>query len=109
MSEHTMHLRKVYFDLFLRGEKTVELRLLDEKRKKIQLGDTIRFICNENENESFVMTVWGLVIAKTFNELLEIIPATKCGFPDAETAVQTIEQFCPADKQDGVLGIVLRF
>ncbi|MBO7509450.1 MAG: ASCH domain-containing protein [Alphaproteobacteria bacterium] len=109
MAEHTMHLKRTYFDLFLQGKKTVELRLLDEKRKKIQLGDTIRFICNENENESFIMTVIGLVVAKTFNELLEIIPVTKCGFPDTETAVQTIEQFCPSDKQDGVLGIVLRF
>ena len=109
MSEHTMHLKRTYFDLFLRGQKTVELRLFDEKRKKIQLGDTIRFICNENEDESFVMKVKGLVVAKTFNELLEIVPATKCGFPDAETAVQTIEQFCPADKQDGVLGIILEF
>ncbi len=109
MAEHTMHLRRTYFDLFLHGEKTVELRLLDEKRKKIQLGDTIRFICNENEDESFVMKVKGLVVTKTFNELLAIIPATKCGFPDVETAVQTIEQFCPSDKQDGVLGIILEF
>ena len=109
MAEHTMHLKKIYFNLFLHGKKTVELRLLDEKRKKIQLGDTIRFICNENENESFVMKVKGLVATKTFNELLEIVPATKCGFPDAEIAVQTIEQFCSSDKQDGVLGIVLEF
>ena len=98
MIEHTMHLKKIYFDMFLRGTKTIELRLLDEKRKKIQLGDAIRFICNENESESFVMRVSGLVCA-----------VTKCGFPDTDTAIRIIDQFCPSDKQDGVLGIVLKF
>lgn len=34
MIEHTMHLKRIYFDMFLRGTKTIELRLLDEKRKK---------------------------------------------------------------------------
>ena len=109
MIEHTMHLKKIYFDMFLRGTKTIELRLLDEKRKKVQLGDAIRFICNENESESFVMKVSGLVCAKTFKELFDIIPVTKCGFPDTDTAIRIIDQFCPSDKQDGVLGIVLKF
>ena len=109
MIEHTMHLKKIYFDMFLHGVKTIELRLLDEKRKKIQFGDAIRFICNENESESFVMNVCGLVYAKTFKELFDIIPVTKCGFSDADVAIRSIEQFWPADKQDGVLGIVLNF
>lgn len=109
MVEHSMHLKKNYFDLILNGQKTIELRLLDEKRKKIQLGDTIRFICDDNESDSFVMTVVGLVSAKTFKKLFEIIPVAKCGFPDTSTAIKTLEQFWPMDKQDGVLGIVLSF
>jgi ASC-1-like (ASCH) protein len=40
-----MHVEEVYFHLLERGEKTVELRLNDKKRQKINVGDKIQFIC----------------------------------------------------------------
>ncbi len=40
---HNLNLQDKYFDFIKTGTKRIELRLFDEKRQKIQLGDTIEF------------------------------------------------------------------
>lgn len=40
---HEMKLQPKYFDYILNGTKRIEIRLNDEKRKKIKLGDKINF------------------------------------------------------------------
>ena len=41
---HKMKLRPKYFDCIKNGTKRIELRLNDEKRSIIQLGDEIEFL-----------------------------------------------------------------
>ena len=41
--EHTLKLKPKYFNYINEGTKRIELRLYDEKRKKINIGDTIVF------------------------------------------------------------------
>lgn len=41
--EHIMNLNKQPFDMIKKGRKNIELRLFDEKRRKIQIGDYIVF------------------------------------------------------------------
>ncbi|MBQ2255674.1 MAG: DUF3850 domain-containing protein, partial [Clostridia bacterium] len=41
---HYMKLRPHPFAMIKSGKKTIELRLLDEKRRQIALGDTLIFI-----------------------------------------------------------------
>ena len=41
--EHILKLKPKYFNYINRGTKRIELRLYDEKRKKINIGDTIIF------------------------------------------------------------------
>ena len=41
---HEMKLQPKYFDYILNGTKRIEIRLNDEKRKKIKLGDKIKFL-----------------------------------------------------------------
>ena len=41
---HRMHLHKEPFLQIAEGKKTIELRLNDEKRRKINVGDEIVFI-----------------------------------------------------------------
>lgn len=48
---HEMKLRNIPFEKIKTKEKTIELRLLDKKRSKIRIGDTIRFSLVENNNE----------------------------------------------------------
>lgn len=40
---HNMTLKQPYFDLIKTGKKTIELRLYDDKRRKININDTITF------------------------------------------------------------------
>ena len=40
---HYMNLNPQPFEMIAQGKKTIELRLLDEKRKKIAAGDVLIF------------------------------------------------------------------
>ena len=48
--EHEMKLQPEYYNFILNGTKRIELRLLDEKRSKIKIGDTIKFVNIENNS-----------------------------------------------------------
>lgn len=104
---HNMSLKEKYFNLIIKGEKTIELRLFDDKRQKIQIGDKIKFM---NNDISFEVNVIGLVRAQTFKELFNIIPVTRCGFTSEEDALFIMEQFYSKEMQrkNGVIGIVVK-
>lgn len=63
---HEMKLRNIPFEKIKTKEKTIELRLLDKKRSKIRIGDTIRFSLVENNNESINTKVINLYFADSF-------------------------------------------
>lgn len=82
---HEMRLRKKPFDKIKTKEKTIELRLLDKKRKKIQIGDTIRFSLASCNDEYIDTKVVNLYYADSFSELFKEIPLNKCGAEDGDT------------------------
>lgn len=45
---HTMNLAPAPMQMMRSGQKTIELRLYDEKRQRISIGDTIEFANTEN-------------------------------------------------------------
>ena len=47
---HNMNLSPVPFEMIKSGQKTIELRLNDEKRQRIKTGDTIIFSNTESIN-----------------------------------------------------------
>ena len=47
---HYMNLVPSAFEKISDGSKTIELRLNDEKRQRINAGDTVVFNCNENSD-----------------------------------------------------------
>lgn len=65
-----MHLRDDMFYAIKEGTKTVEVRLFDEKRKLIDIGDYIEFIKMDN-TEHIKKRVVDLRIKRTFKELFE--------------------------------------
>lgn len=69
MNIHEMNLQPRFYDYIKNGTKRIELRLFDEKRQKIQLGDIIEF--SASENESLKTEVVGILRYKTFAELFE--------------------------------------
>ena len=53
------------------GQKTIELRLYDEKRQSIHIGDHIRFTNTEDASQTTLCEVVGLHVFKDFRELYE--------------------------------------
>ncbi|MFS1516265.1 ASCH domain-containing protein [Bacillus sp. SCS-151] len=71
---HRMGLYKVYLQAIKDGNKTVEVRLNDQKRRNIKIGDTIEFVSVPEADESLRVNVTGLKNYHTFKDMYEDIP-----------------------------------
>ena len=80
MTCHSMTLRREYFDAMESGRKTVEMRLLDEKRRKLRVGDRIEFFCEGKEGARLETQVLGLYGYPGFYKLAEDFEARSLGF-----------------------------
>lgn len=69
MKLHKMNLQPKYYDFIKDGTKRIELRLYDEKRQKIKLGDEIEF--SKSETEKFNAKVVGLIRYQSFEDLFK--------------------------------------
>ena len=106
---HYMKLQPQPFSMIRSGKKTYELRLLDEKRRKIAPGDTLVFT-NTESGEQLFCSVKKLHIFVSFEELYRALPLDRCGYlpeelfraspADMEAYYSTEEQ-----KMHGVVGI----
>ena len=99
--EHLMKLDREPFSMIEEGTKTIELRLYDEKRKKIKVGDIIRFENDEME-ETLRVTVEDLYIFDDFRQLYEELPLLECGYTEEniDTADPSdMNEYYPADRQ----------
>ncbi|MBS3139707.1 ASCH domain-containing protein [Candidatus Woesearchaeota archaeon] len=109
---HVMKLKEKPFDKIKAGIKTVEIRLLDEKRKLLQINDTITFLKLPDLKEKVQVKIRGLLMFKTFKELLGIIPLTGLGCPvnydTAEFINSMYAYYTPEqEKNYGILAIVI--
>lgn len=89
------------------GTKVIELRLFDEKRQTIKIGDIIKFHNSSDENDNFEAIVIKLHRAENFENLCGIISPLQAGFENKETLITVLKEFYPLAKQNinGVLGI----
>ena len=78
---HYMKLNGLPFEKIKDGSKTIELRLYDEKRQKIKVGDKICFSCKA---DTVTATVKALHIFRNFEELYAVLPLDKCGYASDE-------------------------
>ena len=107
--EHIMKLQSDYYNFILNGTKRIEIRLFDEKRQKIKIGDTIKFLKEPELNESFNAKVVDLLRYKSFEDMFKdydiSILADKS--MTKEELITVLEQFYTKEKQEiyGVLGI----
>ena len=108
MTEHTMRLRREPFEKIAAGRKTVELRLYDEKRQQIRVGDRIRFTC---EGAEICTEVLALHRFDSFDALYAALHTTACGYGEGETASpKDMEAYYSPEQQAkyGVVGIRVR-
>lgn len=109
---HTMRLSPTPFARMAAGQKTIELRLYDEKRRKIAVGDAVRFFptagCGQIDARAAALHRFA-----DFDALYGALPLDQCGYsaaecpsahPDDMAAYYTAEQFA----RYGVVGIALR-
>ena len=107
--EHEMKLQPEYYNFILNGTKRIEIRLFDEKRQQIKIGDTIKFLKEPDLNESFNVKVIGLLRYNTFEDMFKDfdISILSDNSMTKEKLIDVLEQFYPKEKQEkyGVLGI----
>lgn len=92
MKNHYMSLYPIPFKKIKDGIKTIEMRLYDEKRQDIKIGDTITFVNTIDENERMVVNVLDLYVFDSFEELYKNLPLTECGYTK-----ETIDTAHPSD------------
>lgn len=106
---HSMKLNPSPFEKIKSGEKTIELRLFDEKRQQIQPGDQIVFT-NTETGETLIAKVEQLHRFDNFAQLYASLPLLKCGYTaeDIDTADPAdMEAYYSKEEQTnyGVVGI----
>jgi len=81
---HNMNLRSIYFNKIKSGEKIYEIRLNDEKRQQIDVGDVVIFTNEENKADKLQTIVEDLIYFKSFDEMIETLPSKKIGFDNSD-------------------------
>ena len=82
---HEMRLNNEPFNKIKEGTKTVELRLLDEKRKALRVGDKIIFT-NRANNEKIDVLVTNLFKADSFEPIYEKYSKVAMGYNEEDEA-----------------------
>lgn len=113
MNIHYMKLHAQPYEMIASGEKTIELRLNDEKRQKLQVGNVIEFSKSKAPDETMQAQVIALHHFPDFAALYTVLPLDKCGYtpeelPTASPADMDAYYSPEEQKKFGVLGIELR-
>lgn len=106
---HEMSLRPKPFEAIASGRKTYELRLHDEKRRMIRVGDEILFTCTADER-TVLTRVTGLHPFTDFAALYAALPLLQCGYTPENVHCadpKDMDAYYPPERQaaSGVLGI----
>lgn len=109
---HEMRLADEPFDMIVSGKKSVEVRLNDEKRREISVGDIIIFYRKSCLSDMCAVTVVGLRDYKNFSELFstERLADTGCIEMTAERAAQSMYKYYTSEQEEkvGVLAIEIK-
>ena len=95
--KYGMQILDEYFQDMKNGNRRIEFRLYDEKRRKIRIGDSIEF-SNLSTNEKMEARVIGLLIYKDFPTMF-----TDLGIVDDGTMDELYDPL--AQRKFGVMGI----
>ncbi|GAA0362964.1 ASCH domain-containing protein [Bacillus horti] len=87
MAKHRMTLYSKPFKSIVSGHKKVEIRLNDEKRRILQIGDLIEFEKLPERIEKVKVKVKDLIVYGTFKEMFAAIP-----FEDFDCAGWSMEE-----------------
>lgn len=107
---HYMRLEPEPFYQILTGRKSIELRLNDEKRQKIKVGDIIVFCNIQQPDQKLTSKVTNLYNFATFADLYLNLPLEQCGYLSKQiSSAKYTDMYKYYSKEDekrfGVVGI----
>lgn len=106
---HSMKLQSEPFGQIQSGTKKIEIRLFDEKRQKIHMGDTIIFSRMDNELDTIQTKVIDLVQFGTFKELFNMYEPVCYGADNVNDYKSMYQYYSEEEEQKyGVLAIHLQ-
>ena len=104
---HEMRLHDKPFKLIQEGTKTIELRLYDEKRQQIQVGDIIEFTCRATGDVQKTKVI-AMHIYSCFADLYRDYDKVSLGYgKDEDAKPDDMELYYSKEEQEkyGVVGI----
>ncbi len=107
---HNMKLKEWPFKAVKNGTKTIEMRLYDDKRHQIKIGDQILFT-EYNGTDTVLVEVVNLHLCPSFADLYEKFDKVSLGYAENEIAKpEDMTMFYPIEeqKQFGVVGIEIK-
>lgn len=107
MKIHNLQLATRPFEAIISGNKVIESRLYDDKRRLIELGDQLEFTNRENTEQTVTVKVIGLLRYENFESLFSHNNPLKFGGPSVEWLTDQINEFYSLEEQNkyGVVGI----
>ena len=105
-----LRLNKKPFESIKKGEKTVEMRLYDEKRQQINIGDYIVFKLRDNEEEQLKTVVQDVDVFLNFEQLYKNYDKISLGYLENEDAsFKDMEEYYSLEEQAkyGVVAITV--
>lgn len=107
MLTHKMKLARDPFEKMIRGQKLIESRMYDEKRRQINIGDHIEFVSADNPLKKVLAKVTALYCYSSFENLFSDFPPEYFGGISKKELVAEMKQFYSKEKEQryGVLGI----
>ena len=108
--KHIMKLQSHPFDSIKSGQKLIEVRLYDEKRRRARLGDIIVFKREPEQVETIRVEIIGLLNYRTFADLANDFPVNYFGHNNKKELLKSIYNSYTKEQEAryGVLGIRIK-
>jgi len=93
--KHEMKIKAGYFEKIKSGEKIYEVRLNDEKRRLLKVGDVLILKKEPEQKEELHLQIKDLIYFKSFKEMVNTLPLNQVGFAGMlkEDVVTVYHQF----------------
>ena len=103
---HELRLNREPFDSIKAKTKTIEMRLYDDKRKKIQVGDTIIFSLRNDQSQTITTKVKSLTCFDSFKDLYNAYDKVVLGYKQNQDAKpEDMTEFYSQEEQ-ALFGVV---
>ena len=109
---YEMKLQPDFYNYMLNGTKRIEIRLNDEKRKYIKVGDKIKFYKEPNLEEYFLTEVVEILKFNDFREMIDNLKIEELAdeILTKDELLSTLEKYYSKETQEkyGTLGIRIK-